>query len=118
MAEDFGKAEVKANPAAQPDSFLFENQDKLKAVAVEGVEPSAETIESGEYGISRPLFFYVKNAHRDAIPGMQDFIAEYVSEAAFGPGGYLSERGLVPLGDAKREQVREAAMNGTNNVFE
>ncbi|MFP3921158.1 MAG: substrate-binding domain-containing protein [Dichotomicrobium sp.] len=99
-------------------SFLFENQDKLKAVAVEGVEPSAETIETGEYGISRPLFFYIKNAHRDAIPGMKDFIEEYVSEAAFGPGGYLTERGLVPLGDSKREQAREAALNGTNNVFE
>jgi phosphate transport system substrate-binding protein len=99
-------------------SFLFENQDKLKAVAVEGVEPTAETIESGEYGISRPLFFYIKNAHRGVIPGMEEFIAEYLSEAAFGPGGYLSERGMVPLGDAKREQVREAALNGANNVFE
>lgn len=97
-------------------SFLFENQDKLKAVAVGGVEPSAETIETGEYGISRPLFFYVKNAHRDVIPGMQDFIEEYVSDAAFGPGGYLSERGLVPLGDKKRKQVQEAALNGVDNV--
>jgi len=99
-------------------SFLFENQDKLKAVSVGGVEPTAETIETGDYGISRPLFFYIKNAHRDVIPGMQDFIEEYVSEASFGPGGYLAERGLVPLGDARREQVREAAMNGANNVFE
>ncbi len=94
-------------------SFLFENQDKLKAVAVGGVEPSAATIETGEYGVSRPLFFYTKNAHRDVIPGMQDYIAEFVSEAAFGPDGYLKERGLVPLGDAKREEVREAALEGT-----
>jgi len=99
-------------------SFLFENQDRLKAVAVEGIEPSAETIESGEYGISRPLFFYIKNAHRDVIPGMNEYISEFVSEEAFGPGGYLSERGLVPLGDTRREAVREAAMNGANNVFE
>jgi len=99
-------------------SFLFENQDRLKAVAVEGIEPSAETIESGEYGISRPLFFYIKNAHRDVIPGMNEYISEFVSEEAFGPGGYLSERGLVPLGDSRREAVREAAMNGANNVFE
>ncbi len=99
-------------------SFLFENQDKLKAVSVGGVEPTAETIETGDYGISRPLFFYIKNAHRDVIPGMEEYIAEFVSEEAFGPGGYLVERGLVPLGDAKREQVRDAALNGTNNVFE
>jgi len=99
-------------------SFLFENQDKLKAVSVGGVEPTAETIETGDYGISRPLFFYIKNAHRDVIPGMEEYIAEFVSEEAFGPGGYLIERGLVPLGDTAREKTREAAMNGTNNVFE
>jgi phosphate transport system substrate-binding protein len=99
-------------------SFLFENQDKLKPVAVEGVDPSADTIESGEYGISRPLFFYVKNAHRDAIPGLTDFVTEYVSEEAMGPGGYLSDRGLVPLGDDKRKEVQEAAVEGVNNVFE
>jgi phosphate transport system substrate-binding protein len=94
-------------------SFLFENQDKLKAVSVNGVEPSAATIESGDYGVSRPLFFYIKNAHRDVIPGMQDYIAEFVSEEAFGPDGYLKERGLVPLGDERRAEVREAALEGT-----
>ncbi len=94
-------------------SFLFENQDKLKAVAVDGVNPSFETIESGEYPVARPLFFYVKNAHREVIPGMQEYIAEFVSEEAFGPDGYLKERGLVPLGDARRAAVREAALEGT-----
>jgi phosphate transport system substrate-binding protein len=94
-------------------SFLFENQDKLMPVKVGGVEPSAETIETGEYGVSRPLFFYVKNAHRGVIPGMEDFIAEYMSEAAMGPGGYLSERGLVPLGDERRAEVQDAVLSGT-----
>ncbi len=93
-------------------SFLFENQDSLKAASVGGVTPSAETIETGEYGISRPLFFYVKNAHRDAIPNLQDFIAEYVSEEAMGPGGYLQERGLVPLGGERRKTVQDAALSG------
>lgn len=97
-------------------SFLFENQDKLQPVKVEGVEPNPDTIASGEYGISRPLFFYIKNAHRGVIPGMNEFIKEYVSEAAFGPGGYLSERGLVALGDEKRKEVQEAAVNGVDNV--
>ncbi len=93
-------------------SFLYENQDKLQAVSVGGVEPSPETIESGEYGISRPLFFYVKNAHRGVIPGLEEFLTEYMSETAMGPGGYLSERGLVPLGDAKRQEVQDNVLNG------
>lgn len=93
-------------------SFLFENQDALKAVAVEGVLPNADTIADGSYSVSRPLFFYVKNAHRGVIAGLQEFIEEYVSEASFGPGGYLSSRGLIPLPDADREATREAAING------
>ncbi len=94
-------------------SFLYENRDTLKPVAIEGVEPNEETIASGEYGISRPLFFYVKNAHRGVIPGLNEFVSEYVSEQAMGPSGYLSERGLIPLGDEKREQVQQTASEGT-----
>jgi len=90
-------------------SFLFENQDKLQAVKVKGVAPSADTIADGSYGISRPLFFYIKNAHRGVIPGLDEFITEYVSEGAMGPDGYLSERGLVVLGDEKRKEVQKAA---------
>ena len=44
-------------------SFLYENSDTLKAVAVDGVIPSTETIADGSYAVSRPLYFYVKNAH-------------------------------------------------------
>jgi phosphate transport system substrate-binding protein len=91
-------------------SFLYENKDKLKGAKVEGVSPAFETIESGSYKISRPLFFYVKNAHRGVIPGLNEFVAEYVSEKSMGPRGYLSERGLVPLPDSKRKDVQDAAL--------
>ena len=91
-------------------SFLYENQDTLNAVAIGGVKPNEETIASGEYAISRPLFFYIKNAHRGVIPGLEEFVREYVSEEAMGPGGYLSERGLIPLDDEKRQQVQEGAL--------
>ena len=89
-------------------SFLYENQDTLKAVAVDGVAPSAETIADGSYGVSRPLFIYAKNAHRGVIPGLEEFLTEYVSEESLGEGGYLSERGLIPLGEAEREETRTA----------
>src|SRR3546814_3009367 len=74
-------------------SFLYENQDTLQAVTVNGVEPNPETIASGDYGVSRPLFIYIKNAHRGVIPGLSEFVEEYMSEAALGPDGYLAERG-------------------------
>lgn len=94
-------------------SFLFENTDTLQAVSVEGVAPDADTIADGSYKVSRPLYFYVKNAHRGVIPGLDDYIAEFVSEPAMGPGGYLSERGLIVLADDLRATVVEAATAGT-----
>jgi len=93
-------------------SFLYENTDTLKAVAVDGVAPSEETIASGDYAVSRPLYVYLKNAHRGVIPGLDEFVAEYVSEESFGPGGYLEERGLIPLSDEERDSVRAAVENG------
>lgn len=95
-------------------SFLYENSDTLKAVSVDGVAPNADTIADGSYGVSRPLFFYVKNAHRGVIPGLEEFVSEYVSEASFGEGGYLSERGLIPLAGDRRAAVAEAATTGAS----
>jgi phosphate transport system substrate-binding protein len=94
-------------------SFLFENSDTLKAVSIDGVAPSFETIADGSYGVSRPLYIYVKNAHKGVIPGLDEFVAEYVSEESFGEGGYLSERGLIPLPEAERATVRDAVTAGT-----
>ncbi|MEX0628177.1 MAG: substrate-binding domain-containing protein [Cucumibacter sp.] len=94
-------------------SFLFENSDTLKAVAVDGVVPVFETIADGSYKISRPLYIYVKNAHRGVIAGLDDFVAEYVSEESFGDGGYLPERGLIALPEAQRAAVRDATLAGT-----
>jgi phosphate transport system substrate-binding protein len=95
-------------------SFLYENSDALKPVAVDGVAPAPETIADGSYAVSRPLFIYVKNAHRGVIPGLDEFLAGYVSEESFGPGGYLEERGLIPLPDAEREEVRAAVEAGAH----
>lgn len=78
-------------------SFLYENMDTLKAVKVEGTEPTFETIADNSYDIARPIFVYVKNAHRGVIPGMDEFLEEFVSEAALGYGGYLAERGLTVM---------------------
>jgi phosphate transport system substrate-binding protein len=93
-------------------SFLYENQDTLKPIKIDGVAPNDETIESGEYAVSRPLFIYVKNDHRGVVPNLQEFIEEYVSEDAMGPGGYLSERGLIPLPEDKLHEVQETATGG------
>lgn len=90
-------------------SFLYENSDKLKGVKIEGVAPTFETIADFSYPIARPLFIYVKNAHRGVIPGLNEFVTEYVSDAALGPDGYLAERGLTPLADDLRKEMQVRA---------
>jgi phosphate transport system substrate-binding protein len=94
-------------------SFLEENANKLRGVAIEGVEPTFETIASGKYKASRPLFVYVKKQHIGVVPGLDKFVAEYVSEKAMGKDGYLSRKGLVPLPSAEATDVRKAALAQT-----
>jgi phosphate transport system substrate-binding protein len=77
-------------------SFYQNNTDKLEVATVSGVFPSVETISSGDYPISRPLYFYVKNAHIGVIPGLKEYIAFFVSDEMAGPGGALADYGLVP----------------------
>jgi phosphate transport system substrate-binding protein len=95
-------------------SFLFENLDQLKGVNINGVEPTSETIASFDYPIARPLYFYVKNAHRGVIPGLTEFIEEYASDAALGNGGYLQERGLVVLADDVRADLQQRLVEAVN----
>src|SRR5687768_6982486 len=90
-------------------SFLDQNADKLQGHKVDGVEPTFENIASGDYGVSRSLFIYAKKEHVGVIPGMAEFIAEYTSEGAWGPDGYLADKGLIPLPDADRAGVAENA---------
>jgi len=92
-------------------SFLFENEDTLKAVSISGVAPTFETIGDGSYDISRPLYFYVKNAHRGVIPNLNEFIAEYMSDDALASGGYLSERGLVSLSEDRLDELQERVLD-------
>ena len=92
-------------------SFLDQNKDKLQGSIVEGNVPTFENISSGKYPVSRSLYFYIKNAHVGKIPGISEFVAEFTSEKAFGTGGYLQEKGLIPTPDSERAEVRANALD-------
>jgi phosphate transport system substrate-binding protein len=77
-------------------SFLLNNTETLYAATINGVTASSESIASGEYPISRPLYFYVKNAHIGVIPGLHEYITFFMSDEIAGPGGPLDQYGLVP----------------------
>ncbi len=99
---------LKANPKALGIfgySYLEQNGDIIQGSLVDGQAPTFEAIASGEYPISRPLYFYVKKAHVDAIPGMREYLAEFTSERAMGEDGYLADKGLIPLSEEERAAV-------------
>jgi len=87
---------------------VAENAD-IRALSIDGVVPTIDTIASGEYKVARPLFVYAKKQHVGVIPGMAEFVAEYTSEKAVGEEGYLSEKGLIALPGEDGAKIREAA---------
>ena len=94
-------------------SFLDMNGDRIQGSTIEGVAIALDTIQTHEYPVSRPLFFYAKKAHIGAIPGMQDYLNEFVSESAVWEYGYLSDIGLVPLEPQQLAEIRKRIKNLT-----
>ena len=96
-------------------AFYENNQDKLKVATMGGVSPSTETISTGEYPVSRPLFFYVKQAHIGVIPGLKEYAQFFVADAIAGPDGPLAQYGLVSdpeLADTQAAVAAEQTMSG------
>jgi phosphate transport system substrate-binding protein len=90
-------------------SFYENNTDVLKVATMNGVAPSTETIASGEYPVSRPLYFYIKGAHIGVIPGLKEYASFFVSDDIAGPNGPLAEYGLVS--DPELADVQAAIEN-------
>lgn len=90
-------------------SFYQNNTDKLKVATMSGVVPSTESIASGEYPVSRPLYFYVKKAHIGVIPGLKEYIEFFVSDDMAGPNGPLAAYGLVSDPELAATQAAVAA---------
>lgn len=87
-------------------SFLDQNSDVIQGSIVDGVEPTFEAIADGQYPVSRPLYFYAKKAHIGMVPGLSEYLNEFSSEKAWGEEGYLTDRGMIPMPDSERKQMR------------
>ena len=90
-------------------SYLEENTDKLKGIALNGITPNYDTISSFKYPGARAMFIYVKNAHARAIPSIRGYVAEFAKETSWGRGGYLTRIGLIPSADAVRQKSAQSA---------
>jgi phosphate transport system substrate-binding protein len=101
---------VSANPGAVGVlgySFMEENADKVRGIPLAGIAPTADTIGNLTYPGARQVYIYAKGEHVNVIPGMREFLAEYAK--AWGTGGYLAQRGLVPSPADVQARATEAA---------
>jgi len=90
-------------------SYLDQNKARIKGAQVNGEMPTFEKIAAGAYPISRSLYFYVKNSHVGAVPGIKEFVAEFMSDDATGEEGYCIDKGLIPLPDDARATMMKQA---------
>lgn len=108
---------LKANPDALGIfgfSFLDQNSDQIKGALIDGHPPRFEEIASGQYPVSRPLYFYVKKAHIGVVPGLREYLAEFTSDKAWGDEGYLVEKGMIPLPGSLREKIAHSVASLDN----
>ncbi|MEO1610388.1 MAG: substrate-binding domain-containing protein [Pseudomonadota bacterium] len=94
-------------------SFYENNTDKLKVATISGITPSVESISSGEYPVSRPLYFYVKKAHIGQIPGLKEYMEFFTSDKMIGTDGPLAEYGLVPMPKAEFDALQKKVADQT-----
>ncbi len=90
-------------------SFLDQNADKVQGSKIDGNAPTFDSIADGSYKISRPLYFYVKNAHVGKIPGIKQYVKAFVNKKASGEEGYLTEKGLIPLDKKAHKKMAKNA---------
>ncbi len=97
-------------------AFYENNTDKLQVATMSGIVPSTEAIATGEYPVSRPLYFYIKKAHIGVIPGLKEFAEFFVADEIAGPDGPLAEYGLVSDPELAETQavVADEATMGSN----
>ncbi len=92
-------------------AFYENNTSVLQVATMAGVFPTVDAIASGEYPVSRPLYFYIKAAHLGVIPGLQDYAEFFVSDDIAGDWGPLAAYGLVS--DPELSATQEMVANGT-----
>ncbi|UTO55127.1 substrate-binding domain-containing protein [Neoehrlichia mikurensis] len=92
-------------------SFLIKNQDKIQGNKIAGVEPNYESISSGKYILSRPIYIYVKKEHLASTPGLKKFLEEIVNVESISKHGYLVNSGFIPLPQQEFAKTKKKVMD-------
>ena len=93
-------------------SYYLQNQRQLKGLTVEGVAPSAETAQSGEYPLARPLFIYVSTQALEENPSAEEFVNFYLENV----NQFVEQVQYVPLPEGGVQEARERFQNRTTGT--
>ena len=96
-------------------SFLEQNADSVQGSLINGKAPTFENISSGDYPVSRSLYFYAKKDNIGIIPGIEEYLTEFMSPRASGADGYLAEKGLIPM-NADEHAKWKASVGNLENL--
>ncbi len=88
-------------------SFLEENDDRVIASLIDGVEVNPENITSGKYPLSRSMFFYIKNDHEKDVPALSEYVKLFISEKMIGEDSELGDIGLISLSKEERTAMQK-----------
>jgi phosphate transport system substrate-binding protein len=83
-------------------SYYEQNQQTLKVLALDGVEPNTDTIRSGEYPLSRPLFIYVSTQALKENKAVQPFVNFYLDNL----NQYVEQARYVTLPSNLEQEAR------------
>ena len=87
-------------------SYLDQNSDTIQGSILSGVEPTFDAIADGSYKASRALYFYVKHQHVGVVPGIQEYMNEWIKH--WGDNGALVDAGMIPMPQAEQDEMINA----------
>jgi len=90
-------------------AYYSENADKLNAVSIDGIAPTAESAESGEYPLARPLFIYSDAEIMKSKPQVAAFIAYYLTKV----NDLILDVGYFPASPDALDQAKQAWLDAT-----
>jgi phosphate transport system substrate-binding protein len=85
-------------------AYYAENEDVLRILSIEGVEPTGATVDSGDYPLARPLFIYSTADIMSQKPQVADFINFYLTNV----NDEIVDVGYFPASDAALDAARQA----------
>jgi phosphate transport system substrate-binding protein len=90
-------------------AYFQENEDRLKAISIDGVEPNADTAESNEYPLSRPLFIYSAESVMQEKPQVAAFINFYLTNV----NEEIEQAGYFPASEDTLGEARQNFLTAT-----